>query len=120
MTLALEQDRFPFLFKARKLNLDEVGVYVKVKKAFKAALDESTLRLVFQVGDPALTPEQAPDAETLPVSAWNGMLRAQAQPDEPPGVFSLTGWRDDGGTIDRIDPDAVEDIALVCRYTISA
>lgn len=120
MTLALEQDRFPFWLKARKLLLNEAGLFLKVKKAFKATHDESTLRLVFQVGDAALTAEQASEAEALPVSAWNGMLRAQAQPAEPLGVFSLTGWRDDAGTIDRIDPEAVEDIILVCRYTINA
>ena len=50
---------------------------------------------------------------------WNGLLRAVKVPNGDLagelGNWILTAWRN---TDDRIDPNAIEDILVVCNYSL--
>ena len=95
-------------------------MFVKVRAEFVSAHNENTLKLSLEPGtDPSANP-----LEALPPSTWNGVLRATKLPEGELtgelGDWTLTEWQElvEGGTYDRIDPNAIEDNLVVCHYSI--
>jgi hypothetical protein len=111
LTLGLTRERFPFLFQDRISGIDSMELFVKVKPGFADGYNDSTLKLSLAAGTAA-------SAAALPVGASSGLLRATKSPAGPPGDWTLTAWVD-GTPHMRLDPDAIQDILLVSRYTFA-
>jgi Tc toxin complex TcA C-terminal TcB-binding domain len=111
LTVALTKDRFPYLFQARTITIQDIELFVKIKPDFRATHNESELRLSLQPGAVAsTTPLQG---RLMP---WNGLLHTKA-PASALGEWTLAAWL--GDQPQRLDPAAVEDIVLVCNYACS-
>jgi receptor-binding and translocation channel-forming TcA subunit of Tc toxin/ABC toxin-like protein/neuraminidase-like protein/putative peptidoglycan binding protein/virulence plasmid A protein len=113
ITIALTKDRFPFLFQNNGININTIELFVKVKPELADALNESTLKLSLEAGtDRSNNP--------LTLAGWNGLLRAAKATAGHPGEWTLTIWLVTGdGLHQRLDPNALLDILLVCHYTCS-
>lgn len=117
ITLPLGVERFPYLLQARSFRLDAFELFVAVDAdvAAPAALDTTNLKITFEAGAAGST-----DAgKALALSEWNDLLTATRETlGAKAGAWTLTAWRDNGGTPVRIDPDAITDIVAVCRLTL--
>lgn len=111
LTMELGEERFPLVFQGRGISINGFDVQVKVRPAFAATHNAGTLRLSLDAG---VGPSDAP-AALAPV---DGALQGSFALAGAPGSWTLTGWRDDGGGRAPIDPAAIEELYLVCRYTI--
>jgi hypothetical protein len=115
LTLALTQERFPLLFQEKRIAMTGIELYVKVKQGFA-----NTLKLSLEAGTSASN-------SPLTLTSWNSLLRGTKSPAGALGNWTLTAWSEAPGAPPpppppphlRLDPDAIEDIALVCSYTIS-
>lgn len=116
LTMALTKDRFPFLFQNKTITINTLELFVKVKPEFANTHNESTLKLSLEAGTAASN-----NPMNLAVwNGWNGLLRAAKSPAGSPGEWTLTAWRDmGGGAHERLDPNAIQDIMVVCHYTCS-
>ena len=111
MRVDIDKTRFPFLLQSRTITIGRVNVFVKVKQGFTTAYNANTLKVSLQPGTTA--------AVALTLTPWNGLLRGERAAG-PLGDWTLTGWRDIGnGTHLRVDPQAIEDVVIVCAYTVS-
>jgi Tc toxin complex TcA C-terminal TcB-binding domain len=116
LSLPLEVERFPFIFKDRRLTISALELFLKVKPAFKATHNESTVKFVLEAGDTAPTPTSAQPQDILAVIPWQGMLRAGKTFDDPPGTWTLNAWLNDGG---RLDAAAIEELIIICSYSVA-
>ncbi len=113
LTMALIKERFPFLFQDRILTINTIELLMKIKPEFSVSHNDSTLKLSLQAGAAAST-------NPLALSTWNKLLRTAESPGGPLGDWTLTAWLDTGGGLkERLDPNAIQDILVVCRYTCS-
>lgn len=112
LTMNLGPERFPFLFQGRPIIINKIEMFEKVRPEFASTHNESTLKLSLEAGT------DASDA-ALNMSPWKGLLRAAKSPGGELDNWTLTGWLEPGGNSDeRIDPNAIEDILLVCHYSL--
>jgi hypothetical protein len=117
LSLPLDAIRFPFLFRGRKLTIRALEVFLKVHQGHAEAHNESTVLLTLETGDAAPVPIDVGPDGLLKLSRWHGMLRSgQAPFEDPPGTWTLNASLDGGG---RLDPAALEDMILVCHYTVA-
>jgi hypothetical protein len=116
LKLTFTRDRFPFLFQGKTISVDEIEVYLKVNEEFVDAYNQSSLTCYLEEGAAAPT-------NLLGLADWNGLLQgrrsnlswpAPFRPEE--GEWTLTVLRN---TAERLDPNALDDIFVVCHYTIS-
>ena len=114
LTLALTKDRFPFLFQNRAITINEIELFMKVKDDLISA---STLRLS-PAPDRPVSDWPAPDR---PVSDWNDKLlhTVYIRPDTRWADWTLSAWLEQEGRHTRFDADAIEDIVVVCHYSVS-
>jgi hypothetical protein len=112
LTMALTEERFPFLFHDRTIAINAIELLVKVKPEFSASHNKSTLRLSLRAG-------AAASNDPLTLSEWNSLLRTAASPGGPLGDWTLTAWLTADETEGRLDPNAIQDLLAVCRYTCS-
>ncbi|HWQ70174.1 MAG TPA: neuraminidase-like domain-containing protein [Patescibacteria group bacterium] len=113
LTMALTKDRFPFLFQDETITINTIELFVKVKPEFADTHNESSLKLSLEAGTAASN-------NPINLAQWNGLLRAEKSPAGSPGDWTLTAWRDTGGGAhERLDPNAIHDILIVCQYTLS-
>jgi hypothetical protein len=111
LTMKLGPERFPFMFQGRPITINEIELFVKIKPDFASTHNESTLKLSFEAGTNA-------SDHALEIKPWNGLLRGAKSPGGELGNWTLTGWLIAGGsTHERIDPNAIEDILVVCHYS---
>jgi hypothetical protein len=103
----------PFLFQDKDITIGAIELFVKVRPEFAATHNEGTLQLSLKAGT-------AGSADSLPLAPWNGLLHAVKTPADQPGNWTLTAWLDTGGGKARLDPAAIQDIALVCHYSLEA
>jgi hypothetical protein len=83
---------------------------VKIKPEFTGDHNESTLKLSLEAGDAVSNTE-------LALAPWNGLLRAEKKPVGSPGNWTLTSWLGSAVAVHKpLDPDAIQDILVVCRY----
>lgn len=112
LTMALTEERFPLVFQGRDIAIVGFDLQVKVRPAFAATHNAGTLRLSLDAG---VGPSNAPVALAPVAGALEGSFALAGAP----GSWTLTGWRDDGGGRAPIDPAAIEELYIVCRYTIA-
>jgi hypothetical protein len=117
MTLSLDKERFPFLVQDRIVKIDKIDLFVKVDPEVTTPHDESTLRFTLEAGETAPNAATAQQGDILPLASWNGMFRSEKSFAKLPGNWTINAWLGEG---DRIDPKALEDIVLVCHYSISS
>ena len=116
ITLSLTKGRFPFLFQSKTLQVDQIEVYVKVAADFLATHNESNLTV-------AVTEGTAPTGAAMIMTPWNDLLFAEKENigcdgtgrRRRWGMNAFGAWRD---VTQRLDPAAVEDICVICRYTV--
>ena len=111
LTAAFTQERFPFLFQGKEIKIKTMDVFVKVKP--NSGHNENTMKIALAAGATAPGP---PSGETLFLSNWNEMVRGTKNLNNDPGPFTLNAWRN---VQDRVDPNAIQDIIVVCKYTVS-
>jgi len=75
--------------------------------------NKDTIKIALAAGTTAPTP---PSGETLTLDLWNGLVRGSKDLNNAPGAFTLNAWRNNG---EHLDPNAIQDIVIVCRYTVS-
>lgn len=116
LTMALTKERFPFLFQDKTISITAIELFVKVKQEFSDSHNESTLKLALAAGATAPTSGTATSTDILQLMLWNGLLRTSKDFNNPPppGAFTLNAWLN---ASDRLDPNAIQDILVVCRYT---
>jgi hypothetical protein len=116
LKLAIAKDRFPFMFQGKKISIGEIEIYLKVNEGFEDAYNPSSLSCYLDEGATAPTNQ-------LNLSVWNGLLQgrranlswtAPIRPEE--GEWTLTLALN---LTEALDPNALEDIFVVCRYGIS-
>ena len=112
LTAAITKERFPLLFRGKNISVKAIEVYVKVKPEF-ADHNKDTIKIALAAGTTAPTP---PSGETLTLDLWNGLVRGSKDLNNAPGAFTLNAWRNNG---EHLDPNAIQDIVIVCRYTVS-
>jgi hypothetical protein len=112
LRLRIDKIRFPLLLQSRPITITRVSLFAKVRPGFTTAYNADTLKVSLQPGTTTAT--------ALTLTGWNGLLRSERAAG-PLGEWTLTGWRDTGnGAHLRLDPNAVDDILLVCSYTVAA
>lgn len=113
LTAPLAKDRFPFAFQAKKIAIENVIVFVKVRPEFAATHNQNTLKITLEPGAAA-----NPGAVPMNLTPWNGLLRAELTLAGDPGDWTIMAWlASGGGAHKRLSPGALEDIALVCICT---
>jgi len=108
LTAGLTQERFPFLFQGKNISIKAIDVFVKAKP--HSGHDETTMNIALAPGATA----PGPGGETLPLSNWNELVRGTKSMSNAPGNFTLNAWLNGGA---HVDPNAIQDIIVVCRYT---
>ena len=107
----LGAERFPFMFQGRPININNIELFVKVRPEFAPTHNESTLNLSLKPGTNT--------SDDLHISPWNGLLRAVGSPGGELGNWTLTGWlKLADNTEKRIDPNAIEDMLVICHYSL--
>jgi peptidoglycan hydrolase-like protein with peptidoglycan-binding domain len=115
LAINLGSERFPFMFQGRPIFINKIEMFLKIRPKYAPSHNENTLKLTLE---PEVNPSSNPDE--LGLSPWNGLLRAVKAPNSDLGGklgnWILTAWRDTDPP--RMDPNAVEDILVVCNYSL--
>ena len=112
LTMALEKDRYSFLFMDMTITVLEFELFVKIKEDFVDSYTDSTLKLSLKAGTAA-------SMSPLDLVEWNDLLRGKMSPAGSLGNWTLTAWLD-GTPHQRLDQNAIQDIFLVNRYTVTS
>ena len=108
-TFDLEEKRFPFM-QDMTIQRNKIELFVKVKKD----LDKNSLRL-------SLTPEtSATNQPFAELPDLYGLLHAEMPTNDQSVSWTLKAWLEDSTTHKRLEPDAIEDILIVCHYSIKS
>jgi hypothetical protein len=118
MTLGLTQDRFPFLFQNLPITVGNIEVFIKVQPDFADGYNDSKVKLTIATGNTAPTPTDPPPIDLLPLTSWNGLLRAGKTFSQSPGNWTINAWLDENSSIRRLEPNAIKDVVLVCQYCV--
>jgi hypothetical protein len=110
VTMPLTRERFPFLFQGRNITINEIELFVKVKPGVDGHTKD-TLMLKLGPGDTA-------SGNTLKLDEWNGLVRGATSFSNEPGAFTLNAWRHVDNKDVPVEANAIQDILVVCRYTI--
>jgi Tc toxin complex TcA C-terminal TcB-binding domain len=117
LPLPLEVERFPFVFKGRKLMIGGLDLILEVEPSFADTHNESTVKFALESGDIAPTPANAQPEDVLSVLPWHRMLRSVKAFDDPPGAWTLNAWLNDG---DRLEEAAIDDLIIICSYSVAS
>jgi hypothetical protein len=117
VTLALTQERFPFLFQSRSITVEQVDVLLKTNSKFIP--ENATFRLTLAVGDTAPSPDDQPPVEDTKLNDWHGLWHRFDIFNAPPGNWTINAWLDDAGTPAPLTADAIEELFLVCHYSVT-
>ncbi|HKG47851.1 MAG TPA: hypothetical protein VKB02_14035, partial [Pyrinomonadaceae bacterium] len=114
LTMPVTKERFPFLFQGKTIAISGMELFVKVKPEFARDYKASTIKIALAAGATAPVP---PSSDTLGLEPWNDLIRGSKDfNNNAPGTFTLNAWLN---ATERIDPNAIQDIVVVCRYTVS-
>jgi hypothetical protein len=111
MTIVLDRERFSALFRDSAVEIKGMHVFAQVNEAFSETLNEDLLNLSLNAGSVANATPLKFDQD------WNGLIRYVEAPGGALGPWTLAGWVV-GTPHQRIDPGALDDIVLVCRFSI--
>ena len=126
MTLQLTQNRFPYLFQASTLALS-FDLLVSVSPQAPVTHTQDTIKLSLKAGTVAST--EPPGALEPWADAKNPLLLlSKTVAAGKPGLWTLAAWlkkdpppgTPPGSSDSRLDPSAIEDILLVCRYSCTS
>jgi Tc toxin complex TcA C-terminal TcB-binding domain len=115
LTLALNNERFPYIFQDRAITIDRIELFLKVESGFAKTHNESTLKLSLEEGTAASN-----NNNKLSIAASQGLLQAEKSPVGSPGDWTLTAWLEPvaDGPHQRLDANAIEDLVIVCHFSI--
>jgi hypothetical protein len=105
--MPLTRERFPFLLQGGTIRITEIELFVKVRPGV-AGYTRETIKLTLGAGDTA-------SGDALTLDEWNGLVRGAKSFSNAPGPFTLNAWLQNDVAI---DPSAIQDILVVCRYSI--
>ena len=118
LPLGLTQDRYPFLFRDKTVEIPKVELLLKLTDGFDNA-DGAGIKF-------DLThPQGMISLELNPLAAFGGLLHAEQTltPPSSPGswVLEVTDIPDalKSGDTDHLNPEAIEDIGLICHYVVT-
>ena len=116
VTLPLVAERFPFAFQGQGITVDHIEIFIKVTPVFRDTVTASRLKVSLEPGTTASN-----TALDLSVEPSNGLLRAETSPARPPGDWTLALWQVPGDSAgrQRVAPEALGEIMLVCHYSVS-
>lgn len=117
LTLSLHKERFPYLIQDKIDQIHKIELFIKVDPDFATTHNQSTLKFTLEAGETAPNPSNAQPTDLLPLAPWNGMLRSEKPFADPPGSWTINAWLNDE---DQLDAKALEDVLLVCHYSIAA
>jgi hypothetical protein len=102
LPLALDKERFPFLFAHRILTITAIELFFKMKEGVEG------IRLTLDDQDLALAP-------------WNGLLWTSQHFNEQkiPRTWTLHAWRDGENGPERLAPDVLQELVVIVRYTLA-
>ena len=114
MQVSIDKTRFPFLLQSKPITMRSLKLFVKVKpELVEDYVDQGMLSVSLQPGTAAST-------TPLSLNVWKDLLRADLETTGPLGDWTLAAWLSVDGANTRLDPHAIEDIVVVCAYTIAA
>jgi Tc toxin complex TcA C-terminal TcB-binding domain len=115
LTIGLVKERLSFLFSQTTINLQSIELYVRIDADFADSYTDTTLKLALKAGTTA-----SATLLNINIDDLTGLLHAEKSPAGGSlGNWTLTAWL--AGTPHlRLDPDAIQDIFLVCRYTCTS
>jgi hypothetical protein len=115
LSLDLNEDRFPYLFRGREKRIRNIEVLVAVKGDYRSTHNEFTLQINLARYPDTARDCSSPPGVSLSGAEWHGMLKYTA-PDTSGelGRWSLIVNRDNKS----LDPKALTDILLLCNYTV--
>jgi hypothetical protein len=105
------------MFQGRQdsIKINKIEVFLKVIPKCDDTHNKDTLVLT-------LEPDADPSSEpkNLVLNPWNGLLRAVKEVPDSDLARKLGNWTLTGLLVtgDRIDPKAIEDILVVCNYSL--
>ncbi len=117
MAMAIEKRRFPFLVQGRPIALTRIDAFVKIRPDFVATYTPDVMRVLLQ-------PPTGPAGPPMALNEWRrGVLRGEQAPAGTLGTWTVSVWRDTDPdpAVEAhapVDPNAIEDIVLVCGYTV--
>ena len=104
-TFDVGKERFPFLFQGRTIKVDKVEVFVDLK-------NKSAPKLALKAGDTAPNPCTSTDPSVMTPQQEKGLYRAESKAPTQLGKWTLSAC------LHAKQADALEDILIVCHYTI--
>lgn len=110
VTLPLTAQRFPFAFQSGISTLDPIEIFFKVDHT----LDQTELKVSLE---PRTAASQTP--LTVATDPSTNLLRAETSSSGAPGDWTLEIWLEDRSVRQQVPPDALDEIMLVCHYTIN-
>ncbi|KAL2856477.1 hypothetical protein BJY01DRAFT_242815 [Aspergillus pseudoustus] len=118
ISLDLTNVRFPFVFRQATIKIEKIQLFVFVARAFLQTHDARTLKLVLSEGSGPLTSSQPATFSLAPYSTKQGnrIFRASKDIGKPAGFWNISAAMQTGA---KVDPAAIEDILIVCHYSIS-
>jgi hypothetical protein len=115
LTAALTKQRFPFIFKEKAIEIRAIQIFIKVNPEFAGSHNGSTITLTLAAGDTAPSSASHQPSDLLSLGT-NGLLRGEKAFANSPAKWTMNMWLNDG---ERVHPDAIADILLVCHYTVA-
>ncbi|MPZ76799.1 MAG: hypothetical protein GEU77_09750 [Deltaproteobacteria bacterium] len=114
LTLNLAQNRFPYMFRGRDINVDQAHVFVRLADEFNDASD-TEFTLIHPGG------EETVDLGTA-FSLGNVLQVSVSNINSEPGEWTLTASSVGEGLTDeanQLNSNAIEDIIVILHYTIA-
>ena len=99
--------------------MERIQLFAKVRLELAGTHNESTINLTIAVGNAAPTSAAHQANDLLALSPWNGLLRGERRFAQQPGSWTINAWLDDGGGPSRLDPNALQDMVVLCNYMLA-
>jgi len=118
LELEMNTDRFPYLFREKEIQINKTAIFIWLEKDFEN-VDGQDIQLEITHPNGTITFDN--------FSVWNnvtGLVYAEQEFSASPGSWSVqvvglpTDLQDEDNA-SRLNPDAVDDIGIVCFYSVS-
>ena len=112
LTLLLTRNHFPFLVRDRTITVSAMDIFIKVQPDFISSHNETTLVVTLDAGI-------SPGVDTVALAPWHALLRGSRQFSGALQPWTLEAHLEPSINVrERLHPEALADLVLVCRYTI--
>ena len=128
ISLQLNQDRFPFQFRGQEVSVNSLIMFLKIEENFSSNSDKLKIHLNNDAGKDftsdgspfAGLPFTKPEINPIPIpTQFNLEVREADLPKSP--TSDTTWWQKvqiNGKDHIRLNPDAIEDIWILCHYSV--